>query len=786
MKKLFIGLAIASALGLSACDDETIKDIENENEASAPALAVSRVAFDPGADVPVISPPNDLLFSGHTDGTLNFDSAVPDTTDFSNPRVALSALDGWSTHQPFVLSFDFDEGVALDPAGVFNSDAVSMYEVVMGADLNDAECNPVPAGIACKGVKQLVLAEDFVVQADGSDLAFIPMKPLKAKTTYIIALTKNLKDTNGDAILGSSTYELVKQDVSTKPLADPDQFTLQNIINSYENIAEGFGLNREEITYTMAMTTQSTVDTLNVTKQLLAATLNPATALFPTPMVTNVNAGYTAADALIAAQLLDPSDPQLVPLYSSASIYAGAITVPYYSHVPGTADLTESTYWQAMCDSGVILAFAEDLPAEPQSVSDGACMSFGLRDLGLDVERNLTKFNPIPKVQTMQNLDVQITVPNLAYANMVRPAFGIEGELVKPLGGWPVIMLQHGITTSKEHMLALTGVLSINGFATVAIDHPLHNSRAFDTDGDGVKEVEAADNPFYYINIANLLSGRDNFRQSATDSMALRLGLNFLNGDLNAGVDINPTQTYYVGHSLGALTGVDFLAVTNTEFNPQVDGLFNVKAASLASAAGGVPNFGMESASFGPLIKFNLALSLSPEFAQYANAINPNPTPDEMAEIWHSFEENVGVPSEMSAGFQEWTFAAQSITDSADMLNHVELLSNNGTPLHMIEMVGNGMDVLSDQVIPLRVPTAPLAGSTPFAGLLGVARVSETTMVADGTVSGIVKFVNGDHGSIIDPRSSAATTQEIQSQIAAYFVTQGKAIVITDDSVVLK
>ena len=40
-------------------------------------------------------------------------------------------------------------------------------------------------------------------------------------------------------------------------------------------------------------------------------------------------------------------------------------------------------------------------------------------------------------------------------------------------------------------MLALTAQLSIQGFATVAIDHPSHGERGIDVDDDGTDDFNA-------------------------------------------------------------------------------------------------------------------------------------------------------------------------------------------------------------------------------------------------------------------------------------------------------
>ena len=82
MKKLVLSLAITSALGLTACDDTTLADVQtdtasqrSELQAAAVAKATTpriSVVFNPSAGE--ISVPNDLLFSGSTDGTLEMPS----------------------------------------------------------------------------------------------------------------------------------------------------------------------------------------------------------------------------------------------------------------------------------------------------------------------------------------------------------------------------------------------------------------------------------------------------------------------------------------------------------------------------------------------------------------------------------------------------------------------------------------------------------------------------------------------------------------------------------------
>ena len=92
-----------------------------------------------------------------------------------------------------------------------------------------------------------------------------------------------------------------------------------------------------------------------------------------------------------------------------------------------------------------------------------------------------------------------------------------------PEAGWPVVILAHG-TSQKEAMLAITGTLSLAGIASVAIDQPLHGSRGFDL--NGTDELNATTVSATHYEPCQLAYGCDNLRQSVSDLLGLRLGLN--------------------------------------------------------------------------------------------------------------------------------------------------------------------------------------------------------------------------------------------------------------------
>jgi len=875
MKKLALSLAIISALGLSACDSETIEDVQQEVAGNGSAVkSLARVVYDPSNGV--LSVPNDLLFSGTPDGTLHIpvsrdpntgevisgekdeDGSEIDSPNYADPSTALGAIDGWSTTNPFLLEINVPEGSTLDGASVHNPASVKVYETIMGGDTGVSECTDVTRGLACKVVAELTYGTDFIAQVKGNYIAIIPTQPLKAKTSYVVALTNNIKDSSGTAIAGSLTYEAVRQDITTSPLATASQLQLQGIINSFENAIVTAGAEKDSLIYTFAMTTQSTTDVLGTTKALMAnnvpAMVENAMKGIPTigvqdtgMSVANILAPYPEGHADFDKNKIPQS---LVPLYSTANFMQGSITLPYYSGVPsienGMAPVND--WWKSLCDSGAILAGvaakiaagelpAETIPAEPVSVDDGTCMAIsaakalpapGLRALGFDTKRHLTKFSPVPKANVNMPVVVQMTTPDVTVANAVRPALSLPADLVEPDNGWPVVIMQHGITSKKEDMLAITGILSAYGFATVAINHPLHGdpdalggllpggSRGFDITGpdgvpDGIDDINASTvSATHYMNLASLLTTRDNLRQSTSDLVGLRLGLNFLGGLHAEGnpIKVDSSNVHFLGHSLGAITGISFIALTNSALDPQVDPLFAVNTNSLAMPGVMIANLLMESGSFGNLIKANLTYSASPDFKAMVDAMYPPETGGaseaELVGTYLAFYAALTVEQQtgLNSTFSQFVFAAQTVTDAGDPANYAGIIQANETPTHLIEVAGNGVDAngveckdildtdnCSDQVVPNFVTTTPFGGTEGAIALIGLPSVSATT---EG--SGAVRFVAGHHSSILDPTPNSvsikdplvtgAVTQEMQGQVVGFFATMGQLIKVTNTAVV--
>lgn len=809
MKKMLLSLSVAAAL--AGCGGgETLEDVKNN---SVTVIPKATVKFDPANGV--ISVPNDLLMSGTLDGTINIPGelnsenvSIPRTA-YADPQLAIGALDGWSTQVPFKIDLTFPPGISLDETSAASPGSVRIFEVIMGASLTDAECSQAPAGAACKLVGELTFGVDFVTQASGDAVAIVPLKPFKAGSSYINVLTTGLKDSEGRSIEPSSTYATVKQEA---PLVTPSQLALQGAVNSYENVVVSSGdITKDDIIFSAAMTMQSAGPVLGTIKKVLAASLTEPT--IPTPALqipTQPMANVQQAFALQGVTVPD--------IFQVAQYQKGSIQLPMYLGTPTGKEISDlnDTYWQGMCDSAVaILGYkaqaGEAFPTDPISTNDAMCAALSdgqLRDLGLDSTKHLTKYNSLPKMQSMANVPVQITKPILPVVNAYRSGLGLEPFTAMPAGGWPVVIMQHGITTQKESMLTLTAQLSLQGFATVAIDHPRHGERGVDVDVDGNDDFNATTGSVLsYMNLSSLLVARDSLRQSSADLLGLRLGLNF-SGDSS----LNSTDVSYIGHSLGSIVAPAFIAQTNSPLAEQVDPLFKVNAVALASGGGGIASFLLESAAFGPFIQGSVlsqaGTAEADEFNAFLNAdalsncgaLLPN-MQDFLSCGFNEFAASLTMAGEtdklanIKGVMTQFVFAAQTALDSGDPTNYAATVKALETPVYMNVVVGDGTENNKpDQVIPPMTASNPIAGTVPLANFMGLETVSTSQAPTEMGSSYLVKFNTGHHGSVLTPAQderqsttvagSAAANAEMQLQIATYLVSRGRLLSVSDTDIV--
>jgi len=669
---------------------------------TAPVQFHSVASFDPSTGI--VPFPTNLLLNGSTDLTLNIPSADP--TDFSDPKVAMSALDGFSTTAPWSTTFN----APIDATSLVPGQTVRVFEVTLTG----------PGGGVTGVTRELSAPDDFVValapsDATGRTLAIVPTKPLQEMTSYMAVITNGVKDAGGGHIRASLPYLLSQR---TTPLCSGGQSTvpalgaqacqlepLRQLVNSQEAAATAAGVAPGSIAISWVMTTQSTTVALQAISTVVELSPPATTHIAPT--------GSTLGD--LGAGLPPVAD-----------IYIGTIDVPYYLSAPSQdnpiAPLNE--FWHA--SPGAYIS---------------QCAGFGLDP----TSTNITYCNPFPVATSTQTIPLVMTVPN-SRSGRSRPA-----------AGWPVVIFEHGITRNRTDAFAIAGTLAAQGFAVVAIDLPLHGitdtsspfyigntpfaalgakERTFDLDfqdnATGAPGPDGAIDPSgsWFINLSSLLTSRDNLRQGVADLFELAHAIPSMGANLDA------SRIAFVGQSLGSIVGTNFLAL-----DPNVSvGVINVPGGGIARLLDGSP-------SFGPRIRAGLA----------AAGVEAG-TPD----------------------YDAFMVAAQTAVDSGDPINFAAYTI--GKRILAQEVIGGG-DVPPDQVIPNSVPGAPLSGTEPLIAALGLSDITQTTQSADG-IRGAVRFLQGEHGSILDPTDFPAATAEMQGEMASMIVSNGAAVQITNPAII--
>lgn len=686
---------VASLTGTLAARDVQAYDY------TAPVPFHTVAKFDPSHGV--IPFPNNLLLLGTTDLTLNIpvDPAAAD----AGPKLAMNALDGFSTTAPWSVSFSG----AIDAASLAGN--VHMFEVTLSG----------PGGGVTGIVRELASPQEFVAALAPSDttggtVAILPTKPLKQRTSYMAVLTKGIT-ASGTSVHSSLTYILSERTSalcvggqSTTPALPASQACalepLRQLTNAQEAAAASAGITAGTIAMSWVATTQSITPTFQAIASVVAQSPAAVTHIAPT--------GKTLADLGVG----------LPPV---ADIYIGTIDLPYYLSAPSASNPTAplTAHWNAAPGAYI-----------PQ------CAPFGLDP----TSTNLTACNPLPVATSTQTVPMLMTLPNA------------RSGKTKPAAGWPLVIFQHGITRNRTDMFAIAGTLAAQGFAVVAIDLPLHgltntsnpfyigntpfvalgaHERTFDLDFSsnttGAPGPDGAIDPSgsYFINLTSLLTSRDNLRQGVADLLELSHAASTL-------PNVDGSSVSFVGQSLGSIVGTMFLAV-----DPSVKtGVINVPGGGIARLLDASP-------AFGPRIHAGLAA--------------------------------VGL-QQGTPNYDAYFVATQTVIDSGDPINYA--FATAGKHLLLQEVVGSD-GVLPDQVIPNRVAGAPLSGTEPLIAALGLTNIIGSVQSADG-IRGVARFLQGEHGSLLDPTDFPAATIEMQGEMASMLVTHGTAVQVGNPSILLQ
>lgn len=252
-------------------------------------------------------------------------------------------------------------------------------------------------------------------------------------------------------------------------------------------------------------------------------------------------------------------------------------------------------------------------------------------------------------------------------------------------GSNDVIIYQHGITVYKETLKAIASELTKSCHIVFAIDHPLHGER-----GVGGK-VTTFDDPALYLNLAHLTVARDNVRQSIIDILNLRaaiavkfkaIGEAKMQGDTTALADLGPLafmnplgKVGFLGHSLGAIVGVDVANIANKPTGiPAADSMFRMDDFAFANPGADIPYLLLNSGAFGNTVKGGVAYgagALTCTTADIGGCFAQ--TQEDLINSGNTLQ-----LAKMYGVFNQFAFAAQTVMDTVDPINHAGEL----VPIH--------------------------------------------------------------------------------------------------------
>jgi len=562
-KKTLISLAVASSLGLTGCFDSA-----GSGSNANPDYKISNPNFS-GKIWPVFNPltselpvPSDLQFAQGegADGTLSgsAENAITNALDFMdgssttaqfdiklsgsidpdslNYTPVIQAEGGAPAPNPqqnvFLLSLDFPGGDSLLNNGSFYTDLIA--ELV-----EDGEISPAPTrtsfpgetptfdlGLAFSAAQNNPGEEtagavfDFnnefraeVVSLDGGTdnvLRITPLRPLDPKKKYLVVVTNEVTDNTGDAIVGSPSYQNIRN--PEEPIGNAALAPVRGAIQGWERLATGYfnaltnpsrqaaglpPLTDDNLALTLTFTTGGTED-------VLEAATSPAQFFYKSAIVTtrqeaiakylaenadefetlSASEQYAALATAAGTAIATVTDAGLRGVASTtASNLAGAgadfsnpeprtITPIEDSRIPASAALGASANASTIFQAGIELPYYLPVPTttdpsnlnatwEASATVGGIIDASAGNDAGTTPPSDKVTFRyPFAEEKETVFAPLLISVPDDGDCGAAKP--------------YDVVIYQHGIFGNRSHSLALGNQLAGSCYVTVAMDLPMH------------------------------------------------------------------------------------------------------------------------------------------------------------------------------------------------------------------------------------------------------------------------------------------------------------------------
>ncbi|MEH6566748.1 MAG: hypothetical protein V7756_15575 [Halopseudomonas sp.] len=725
--------------------------------------------FEPAASLAdnALPMPINLAMQGTLDGTLNIPLEDVEEGKYLTLLEQVNELDGWSTIAPIQIPFseavdpDFLEGnvevlrtTLVSPATAellrqaqqlyVDEGARAAIEAINTAVASDAHAplsgHQVPvAAFTCADP----VTDQFVASVAATDEQTLLLKPL---TPLAAGDDLSCMEQSGTFYQGV----VAASDLDSNAFSNGYLPVLLDGFNSTEATAVGRDSHFDEVV-SDASDDDSAEDSAlkalyaEIGEVLSEANINADDVVLSFVFSTQSNTAVldylaASAEARESSFTLAVPAPGLLP---NASIYNGVLQdVPYYLN-NRPANLRS--------DGGVTAA------TDAAAVLSGHWVSAS----GQGVTRFDIAAEHGPVTDQTVDLPMVVSLPS-----------GIE-----PLAGWPVIIYQHGQGSDRSAMVGLASQFAAQGWAMVAIDHPLHgiitsnplstylmdaaNERHFyiDMDGNGLMDASGA----HSMN-GTPATVRDIRRQTVSDLHNLLASLSTMSV---GGQKLDTSRVGYVGISMGGVIGSMFAGTVADD---------QVHAFTLD-----VPGGGMAKLFDGSVV---FAAQFRPQLA--------------------------GQGLEYGTQAYETYFALdQAVQDSGDPINYAKAIDEGTAGIHMVEMVGSAEGNPPDLVLPNDLmnsakynaifstlglsetqvaETAPLSGTTPLWQNSGLTTLTSGS-ASESPIRRVVRYSGGSHFSLHLPNrpdsmapfnaefpvaDGAATMNAVQRQTVE-FLTWGYA-----------
>ena len=442
--------------------------------------------------------PNDVVWAADGDPTVSL-TLANDGSDLDQLKALVNAQG--------TLGLSPNMFLTLPLTGEVDSSTLSlqMFRIDDATLLNDlfvaAQTNPsgVPAALAALDYRtqaNFVIVDDFT----SGVVKLLPKTPFVPGAGYAVVVKNSLLDSNGYPVVPSSLMQALAEN-DTALFAEGAPF------NSFEALRAGFNDGSSAL-FTVA------AGVTNIT--------SASTDIWTSDKVLDMWTFHTAASTLS----LTPTDPapDNVVDYPAGSADPFTLTTYGIKNLVSAAFTANSLSWVNPATNA-----AETGPTAIPASTLFAAVLPDTSAMG-DVYAG-TYLSPLLDGSGTTTVTFRLTLPAAGSAP------------------YPVVLFQHGITSSKDAALGIANTLSARGYAILAIDAIYHGDRTTPgaNSGDG----------FF---TTNLLQDRANLYQSAIDLWeAVDVITDGVDVD-GGGADLDSTRVEFMAHSLGSIIGSVFLS----------------------------------------------------------------------------------------------------------------------------------------------------------------------------------------------------------------------------------